>query len=132
MVPCRLHKPFELGAAPSPWGAVTFALGAAPSPWGRDPRSGATILAPALRLPVLGGFPAAMSRPTPPWRAVTLALGVRDVKNRLFWSLAVKTDGFSRSRKWEVDIFAGCSRLGFPIAQIIVRFGLEAAKNRQF
>ena len=85
-----------------------------------------------LRLPVLGGFPAAMSRPTPPWRAVTLALGVRDAKNRLFWSLAVKTDGFSRSRKWEVDVFAGCSRLGFPIAQIIVRFGLEAAKNRQF
>ena len=52
-----------------------------------------------LRLPVLGGFPAAMSRPTPPWRAVTLALGVRDAKNRLFWSLAVKTDGFSWYRK---------------------------------
>ena len=63
---------------------------------------------------------------------VGLSCGVRDAKNRLFWSLAVKTDDFSRSRKWEVDVFAGCSRLGFPIAQIIVRFGLEAAKNRLF
>ena len=58
--------------------------------------------------------------------------GVGDAKNRRFWSLAVKTDGFSRSRKWETDVFAGCSRTGFPIAQIIVRFGLDAAKNRHF
>ena len=63
---------------------------------------------------------------------VGLSCRVRDAKNRLFWSLAVKTDGFSRSRKWEMDVFVGCSRMGFPIAQIIVCFGLEAAKNRQF
>ena len=56
----------------------------------------------------------------------------RDAKNRLFWSLAVKTDGFSRSRKRETDVFAGCARMGFPIAQIIERFGLEAAKNCRF
>ena len=55
-----------------------------------------------------------------------------DAKNRLFWSLAVKTDGFSRFRKWEMDVFVGCSRLGFPMAQIIVSFDLEAAKNRMF
>ena len=60
-----------------------------------------------------------------------LSCRVRDAKNRLFWSLAVKTDGFSRYRKWEMDVFVGCSRMGFPIAQIIVHFGLEAAKNRQ-
>ena len=59
-------------------------------------------------------------------------LGARDAKNRRFWSLAVKTDGFSRSRKRETDVFVGCSRMGFPVAQIIVRFGLEAAKNRLF
>lgn len=58
--------------------------------------------------------------------------GVRDAKNRQFWSLAVKTGGFSRSRKWETDVFVGCVRMSFLIAQIIVRFGLEAAKNRQF
>ena len=63
---------------------------------------------------------------------VGLSCRVRDAKNRLFWSLAVKTDGFSRSRKWEMDVFAGCSRMGFPIAQIIACFGLEAAKNRLF
>ena len=63
---------------------------------------------------------------------VGLSCRVRDAKNRLFWSLAVKTDGFSWSRKWEMDVFVGCSRMGFPIAQIIVRFGLEAAKNRQY
>lgn len=56
--------------------------------------------------------------------------GVGDAKNRRFWSLAVKTDGFSRSRKWEMDFYIGCLRMGFSIAQIIVRFGLEAAKNR--
>ena len=81
------------GAVP-PLGAATLA--------GARPRSG---VAP----PVLGGFPAAMPRPTPPWgppplpwrRAPALcpALGVRDAKNRRFWSLAVKTDGFSRYRK---------------------------------
>ena len=76
MVPRRLHKPFELGAAPSPGGA-------------------------------------------------------RDAKNRQFWSLAVKTDGFSRFRKWGTGVFVDYSRMGFPIAQIIVRFGRDAAKNRQ-
>ena len=63
---------------------------------------------------------------------VGLSWGMRDAKNRRFWSLAVKTDGFSRSRKWETDVFVGCSRMGFPVAQIIVRFGRDAAKNRQF
>ena len=63
---------------------------------------------------------------------VGLSWGMRDAKNRRFWSLAVKTDGFSRSRKWGTDVFVGCSRMGFPIAQIIVHFGLEAAKNRQY
>ena len=63
---------------------------------------------------------------------VGLSWGMRDAKNRLFWSLVVKTDGFSRSRKWEMDVFVGCSRMGFPVAQIIVRFGRDAAKNRQF
>ena len=63
---------------------------------------------------------------------VGLSCRVRDAKNRLFWSLTVKTDGFSRSRKWEMDVFVGCSRMGFPVAQIIVCFGLEAAKNRQY
>ena len=64
--------------------------------------------------------------------ALLVEHGVGDAKNRRFWSLAVKTDGFSRSRKWEMDVFAGCSRMGFPIAQIIACFGLEAAKNRLF
>ena len=63
---------------------------------------------------------------------VGLSWGMRDAKNRRFWSLAVKADGFSRSRKWGTDVFVDCSRMGFPIAQIIVHFGLEAAKNRQF
>ena len=63
---------------------------------------------------------------------VGLSWGMRDAKNRRFWSLAVKIDGFSRSRKWEMDDFAGCSRRGFPLAQIIACFVLEAAKNRQF
>ena len=53
-------------------------------------------------------------------------------KNRLFWSLAVKTDGFSRFRKWEVDVFVGCSRLGFPMDRVpnvgvMGRFEMEAA-----
>ena len=61
---------------------------------------------------------------------VGLSCGVRDAKNRRFWSLSVKTDGFSRSRKWEMDVFVGCSRMGFPVAQIIVRFGRDAVKNR--
>ena len=30
---------------------------------------------------------------------VGLSCGARDAKNRLFWSLSVKTDGFSRHRK---------------------------------
>ena len=51
--------------------------------------------------------------------------GVRDAKNRQFWSLAVKIRRFSRSRKWEMDDFAGCSRRGFPLAQIIACFVLR-------
>ena len=47
------------GAVP-PLGTTTLALGPRLSPWGHDPRSG---VAP----PVLGGFPAAMPRPTLPW-----------------------------------------------------------------
>ena len=61
-------------------------------PGDHDSRSG---VAP----PVLGGFPAAMPRPTLPWGPRSSPGGVRDAKNRLFWSLTVKTDGFSRSRK---------------------------------
>ena len=30
---------------------------------------------------------------------IRLSCGARDAKNRLFWSLSVKTDGFSRFRK---------------------------------
>ena len=129
----------RIGIAPVPRSSPATAFWPLPrrrAPfWGPRPSTEA-------RPSVLGGFPAAMPRPTPPWgppplpwrRAPALcpALGVRDAKNRLFWSLAVKTDGFSRSRKWEMDIFVGCSRMGFPIAQIIACFGLEAAKNRQF
>ena len=90
---------------------------------GHGPRSGGHDLCPGAASPP--GI-------APPLRRRALALGVRDAKNRRFWSLAVKTDGFSRSRKWEMDFFIGCLRRGFPIAQIIVCFGLGAAKNRQF
>ena len=144
------HDP-RSGVAPRrctpPLGTTTLALGATtlagarPSLWHRAPGSGrfsrrdaathaalgATTFALALCPPLWGPRPlpwAALRRSAP-------ALGARDAKNRRFWSLAVKTDGFSRSRKWEMDDFAGCSRMGFPIAQIIVRFDLEAAKNRR-
>ena len=64
--------------------------------------------------------------------ALLVEHGVGDAKNRRFWSLAVKTDGFSRYRKRETDVFVGCARVGFPIAQIIACFGFEAVKNRLF
>lgn len=98
------------GAAPSVSGTTTFALELVPFALELVPLRGRFGRAPAL----------------------CPALGVRDAKNRRFWSLAVKTDGFSRSRKWEMDVFVGCARMGFPIAQIIACFGLEAAKNRLF
>ena len=49
-----------------------------PRPRGRDSRSWAALPAPALRLPGLGGFPASMPRPAPPWRAMTPALEGHD------------------------------------------------------
>ena len=100
-------------------------------PGDHDSRPGATTLALASRPRFWVVFLPRCRDPRCPGGHDPRLGGAR-CENRRFWSLAVKTDGFSRSRKWEMDDFAGCSRRGFPLAQIIACFGLEAAKNRQF
>ena len=89
--PCPLQGRFGIALVPRPprrrsglafeprpaLGATTFALELCPLPWS---------------LCLCEGVSASLRRCAP-------ALGARDAKNRRFWSLAVKTDGFSRYRK---------------------------------
>ena len=72
------------GAVP-PLGTTTLALGPRPSLWRRAPGSGWFSCRDAATHVALG--------------ATILAWGGARCENRRFWSLAVKTDGFSRSRK---------------------------------
>ena len=83
-----------------------FALELCPAATAPRPRSGDHDLCPGAAprrcTPPLGTTTLALGPRPLPWAALRRsapALGARDAKNRRFWSLAVKTDDFSRYRK---------------------------------